>query len=262
MAGISDQAPLKLENRFKFTGQELNYKEFSDGSGLDWYDFRYRRMDPQIGRFLQVDPLGSKFPYNSPYAYAEDKVTVGIDLEGLELLPVFGLDPPVSEMPLEGMTETAADVSEGGTEGIELPRTSGTEDHHIVPKQLKADPLTESARQGGFKFEGKENKIGLQKYSKETGEGQHGNHPNYTTEVSKRFAEFKKDNPNATAEQAAKFLRGVVKEMKETIQNNPNTKVNDLFKSVTPPAPKDNTGIKPPVNTLDVKPPKRHYILM
>ena len=75
-----------MENRFKFTGQELDHHEFSDGAGLDWYEFRFRRMDPQIGRFIQADPLANKYPYNSLYAYAENRVIDGIDLEGTEYL--------------------------------------------------------------------------------------------------------------------------------------------------------------------------------
>lgn len=85
MAGISSNA-LKgssyPENKKKFTSQELE-----DGLDLNWYQFKYRSMDPQIGRFMQIDPLSSKYSSNTPYAYAENKVTMGIDLEGLELLP-------------------------------------------------------------------------------------------------------------------------------------------------------------------------------
>jgi hypothetical protein len=223
-------------------------------------------MDPQIGRFLQVDPLATKFPYNSPYTYAEDKVTIGIDLEGLELLPVLGLDPPVTEIPIEDMVETGAKVSEAGTRTADVSKSSETQSHHLFPRQFKEMKLL-NQRKGGFKFEGKENKMERQKYNKEAGGGQHGGaHPNYNNEVGKRLTQFKKDNPNSTPEQAAKFARGLVKEMKETIQNNPNTKVNDLFKAATPVIPKDNTAIKPPVNTMDVKPPAprscKHCILL
>ncbi len=41
--------------------------------------------DPAIGRFLQIDPLSPTYVYNSTYAFAENNVTSGIDLEGLEL---------------------------------------------------------------------------------------------------------------------------------------------------------------------------------
>lgn len=42
---------------------------------------------PDTGRFMQLDPLAEKFPYNSTYAIQENKMGMGIELEGLELLP-------------------------------------------------------------------------------------------------------------------------------------------------------------------------------
>ena len=83
MAGISSRAIGTSENLQKFTSQILD-----PDLNIDLYQFRYRTHDPQIGRFLQIDPLSHKYSHNSTYAYAENKVTIGIDLEGLELLPV------------------------------------------------------------------------------------------------------------------------------------------------------------------------------
>ncbi len=48
------------------------------------YAFKYRIHDARLGRFLSVDPLYKSYPWNSTYAFAENRVIDGIDLEGRE----------------------------------------------------------------------------------------------------------------------------------------------------------------------------------
>lgn len=46
-------------------------------------------LDPETAyRFFAIDPLAAKYPHNSPYAFSENRVIDGIELEGLEWIPI------------------------------------------------------------------------------------------------------------------------------------------------------------------------------
>jgi RHS repeat-associated protein len=70
-----------LRNRYRFQEQELQKDLDPD---LGWYHYKYRMHDPAIGRFGGVDPLAEKYAYNSPYAFSENRLIDGVELEGAE----------------------------------------------------------------------------------------------------------------------------------------------------------------------------------
>jgi RHS repeat-associated protein len=71
---------------------ELQSKEFSDGLGLEMYEYKFRFYDHQIGRFISQDRLAEKYAYYSPYQFAGNQVPNAIDLDGLEpYLPNYGV---------------------------------------------------------------------------------------------------------------------------------------------------------------------------
>ncbi len=83
--GYNDNGISPLGNdvaqKFKtYQGQELD-----ESFDVNLHHFKYRTYDSSIGRFLQIDPLAPTYVYNSTYAFAENNVTSGIDLEGKEL---------------------------------------------------------------------------------------------------------------------------------------------------------------------------------
>ncbi len=85
MSGISSKTLSfgGVENKHLFLGNELQSKEFADGSGLELYDMNARQYDQQIGRFTGIDMLSEMFYGWSPFNYSYNNPIRFSDKTGL-----------------------------------------------------------------------------------------------------------------------------------------------------------------------------------
>ena len=69
------------EYKYGYNGKE-NDKE------TGYQDYGFRMYDPNIGRFISVDPITKKFPDLTPYQFASNTPIQAIDLDGTEAVRV------------------------------------------------------------------------------------------------------------------------------------------------------------------------------
>lgn len=88
-------------SRYGFQGQESDNEIKGNGNSVN---FKYRVHDPRLGRFLSIDPLYKDYPWNSPYAFSENKVIRYVELEGLEIKDPFDKNASIWEKATIGKT--------------------------------------------------------------------------------------------------------------------------------------------------------------
>ncbi|MEJ0034190.1 MAG: RHS repeat-associated core domain-containing protein [Bacteroidota bacterium] len=71
-----------INYRYGFNGKE---KDENTGWGSTEYDYGFRIYNPEIGRFLSVDPLTSSYPWYTPYQFSGDTPIQAVDLDGREI---------------------------------------------------------------------------------------------------------------------------------------------------------------------------------
>ena len=71
--------------RHSFQNQEEDNEVY--GSKGTYINYKFRGADTRIGRFFATDPLEAQYTWNSPYAFSENRVIDGVELEGLEWAP-------------------------------------------------------------------------------------------------------------------------------------------------------------------------------
>ncbi len=67
--------------RYGFQGQEQDDEIKGDGNTVN---YKYRMLDPRLGRFFSRDPLEAKYPQWTPYQFSGNQVIASRELEGLE----------------------------------------------------------------------------------------------------------------------------------------------------------------------------------
>jgi RHS repeat-associated protein len=216
------------ENKYQYNGKEKQDQE-------KMFDYGARFYDPVIGRFSTLDPYSEFFPWMTNYQYGSNSPSSKIDLDGLEGIFFFENTSFVpTEFPLES---AVGDLAKAGGElsgepisvpgSVEVASGAKFEWHHLIPQAFKNTiEAVKQAVKEGFDFDGEENLTPQEKFVKNTGKGVHGNHPKYNNAIKGQIQNAIKANPNASP---LDIVRAVANNARQTINNNPGTKINNLY---------------------------------
>ena len=143
--------------RYGFQGQDKE-KELWGGEASF---FKYRISDNRLGRFFSVDPLSSKFPWNSSYAFSENRVIDGVELEGTEYLSVN--DPNITSSQKNDDGTSNVVLGDFTFSNVDIENIGGI-DYYNLKQHMYLSQETCSWSDNGSRFEQQteETKVGLE----------------------------------------------------------------------------------------------------
>ncbi len=127
MAGLS-QVTGSPETKFTYNGKELE-----DDFNLNWYHYGARYYDPQLGRWLQVDPADE---FHSPYVYCANNPINCVDPDGSQTYSIYEKVDAVSS------------VYQRGTDKYDTLNSGGWDPKSNAHAQIYAGLIIEAAGKG------------------------------------------------------------------------------------------------------------------
>lgn len=128
---LGDAAEGKLTNPYLYNDKEM----LGEDAGLNWYDYGFRNYDPQIGQFMQLDPLTWEYEDLTPYQFAGNDPIANVDLDGMEPENVLSFMKSLGD----GVNASFRLIETGSNAGKwAVTWTVGIEAHAMI---LKAAPV-------------------------------------------------------------------------------------------------------------------------
>ncbi|KYP13623.1 hypothetical protein [Flavihumibacter sp. CACIAM 22H1] len=70
-----------MDNKYQYNGKNKQGREFSDGDGLEWYDYGTRMYDSQIGKWHWTENYSEVYYGLTPFNYGGNNPINPIDID-------------------------------------------------------------------------------------------------------------------------------------------------------------------------------------